>query len=266
MDRKTPGHLLKLAKSPDLTWSGKHRLVAEKAKRACGLHGSGVDVAVQVGAATIFFGAESFTNDWVVFKEIFIDGEYEAGAMAGASVLDLGAHKGYFAAYAFTRGATRVISYEPEPCNFARLKRASTTRSGWIVERSAIAATSGTVELALDASWTHSIVPGRHPAARTIPVEAVALEQALKKPTGDRCVVKIDIEGAEAEAVAAVPSETWDRFDQVIIEVHPWACDQAEIIDLMSSTSLRASGPSGITGSILHFRRRAITARAFAKE
>ena len=46
---------------------------------------------------------------------------------AGAVVLDLGAHKGYFGAYALARGARLVISFEPETANLELLERGAET-------------------------------------------------------------------------------------------------------------------------------------------
>ena len=42
----------------------------------------------------------------------------------GRIVLDVGAHKGYFGAWALSQGAALVVSCEPERSNFARLSRA----------------------------------------------------------------------------------------------------------------------------------------------
>ena len=48
-----------------------------------------------------------------------------AGDYRGAFVVDVGAHKGYYGAYALAHGARWVVSYEPETANFALLERAA---------------------------------------------------------------------------------------------------------------------------------------------
>ena len=37
---------------------------------------------------------------------------------------------------------------------------------------------------------------------------------------GDRLILKMDIEGAEFDALGAVPDDTLDRFEQIVLEVH----------------------------------------------
>ena len=37
---------------------------------------------------------------------------------------------------------------------------------------------------------------------------------------GDRLILKMDVEGAEFDALAAVPDATLDRFEQIVLEVH----------------------------------------------
>ena len=37
---------------------------------------------------------------------------------------------------------------------------------------------------------------------------------------GDRLILKMDVEGAELDALEAVPDDTLDRFEQIVFEVH----------------------------------------------
>jgi len=37
---------------------------------------------------------------------------------------------------------------------------------------------------------------------------------------GDRLILKMDVEGAEFDALEAVPDDTLDRFEQIVLEVH----------------------------------------------
>jgi predicted RNA methylase len=56
-------------------------------------------------------------------------------------VLDIGAHKGYFGAWALAQGATAVVSCEPESENFRLLSRAvaaNDRRAAWEVDRVAL--------------------------------------------------------------------------------------------------------------------------------
>jgi len=60
--------------------------------------------------------------DWETLKWVLVDEAYPTD-YAGAVVLDIGAHKGYFGAFALERGARTVISFEPESRNFELLER-----------------------------------------------------------------------------------------------------------------------------------------------
>ena len=79
-----------------------------------------------------------------------------------STVIDIGAHKGYFGAYALMHGAKQVVSYEPERQNFEFLTQTAQSfgrRAGqWETRRSAVTARSGEVTLRVDpSSWAHSI-------------------------------------------------------------------------------------------------------------
>ena len=89
-----------------------------------------------------------------------------------STVIDIGAHKGYFGAYALMHGAREVISYEPELQNFEFLTQTAQSFRGaggeWETRRSAVTARSGEVELRVDpSSWAHSIATAVPRSART---------------------------------------------------------------------------------------------------
>lgn len=72
------------------------------------------------GGATLVFPARSRHEDRLTFYEIWRWQEY-GDNFRNTTVLDFGAHKGYFGAYAIANGASEVISFEPEPMNFHAL-------------------------------------------------------------------------------------------------------------------------------------------------
>ena len=79
---------------------------------------------MQVGDGNIWFAADSINGDRGTFGEIFVTQCYSSD-YSDATVVDIGAHKGYFGAFAFVQGAKAVLSYEPEDENFAALERAA---------------------------------------------------------------------------------------------------------------------------------------------
>jgi FkbM family methyltransferase len=187
--------------------------------------GQGRDALVKVGDFEVWVSAAEFDNDLSVLIEVLGD-EYAAVPFRGATVLDVGAHKGYFAVYALAHGAAHVTCYEPAPTNFAYLSRTCLD-----ARPAAVAATAGNVRLALDEGWTHSIVLERHPDAETIDVPAVTLSQAIAEHSPS--LVKLDIEGAEREVLAATAGQDWDGVHLLVVEVHPWACSPDEIAAVM---------------------------------
>ena len=172
---------------------------------------------------------------------------------AGTIVLDIGAHKGYYGAYALERGAQVVISFEPESTNCEFLERSADAyrRHGadWRVRRVAVGAERGSAELhVMSASWGHAL----HPPARFAEYE-VGIEQVLVEAMADvlaeaaslcasdfRLVVKLNTEGEECEIVLGTPPEDWSSASEVFIEVHPWAeCSTAALAEHLNSAGLR---------------------------
>ena len=88
--------------------------------------------------------------DWESLKFVVADNAYQTDH-AGAVVLDVGAHKGYYGAYAIERGARAILSFEPETANLELLERAAATYRArgvaWEVRQVAVGAEKGDAEL-----------------------------------------------------------------------------------------------------------------------
>jgi FkbM family methyltransferase len=194
---------------------------------------------VRYGLGTVYLSNDDYVVDRKSFDFAVVEETY-ATDYAGAVVVDIGAHKGYAAAYAATHGALAVVAYEPEAANLAVLERTAVAHPGteWTIRRAAVDATSGRSELhVMGASWGHALSP---PAAfaqyevGTQQVEVVALADALDEAAllaaGRRVVVKVNIEGAECSAILGSPLEPWEGVDEVFVETHPWAtCNASEL-------------------------------------
>jgi FkbM family methyltransferase len=197
---------------------------------------------IAVGEARVELGGGAdFPIDWKTFAEIFADEEY-AGPYSGASVLDVGAHKGYFGAYALASGARSVLSFEPETKNFEALARvAGSIGDRWLARQAALGETSGTGTLLVDRlSWAHSLVRVDDPVAEQ-PVTIVTLEQALEDvPSGVRpVIVKIDAEGSECDILRR--PEALARADFLLVEWHneKASCSRAELTARIEEAGLR---------------------------
>jgi FkbM family methyltransferase len=236
---------------PELTPAGKKAMLLAKLRYHAGLLRR--DQMVDCGVARIRLGRESFASDWRVFFEVFVSRIYDVMRFERASVIDLGGHKGYFAVFALSRGASRVVSYEPEPMNFRRLAAAAETAPAWSVHQEAIAGEAGTRKLSIRESWSHTLLDGDgDPGGSGVSVRATSLGKVLAAVHGGaRKVVKLDIEGAECEALASVPRELLARVDELVVEAHPEAgCDRAAIVTIVTSAGLR---PNNGHSQLLHF-------------
>ena len=192
-------------------------------------------VAVRLeNGGRVYLRRRTFNSDFEALRGLFLPrrSAYRID-YAGAAVLDIGGHKGYFGAYALLHGAQLVVSYEPEAVNFACLERAARSfaerGADWQTRNAAVAARSGRAVLHVSGeSWTHSLGPlPRSGPAREVghaQVDVVGLAQALRHFKGhDRVVVKIDAEGSECEIVRALTSDLASRIDVILVEAHEFA-------------------------------------------
>jgi len=222
---------------------------------------------VRYGRGTVYFTDADLAVDLASFDFAAREGSY-ATDYDRALVVDIGAHKGYFGAYASVHGAGEVVAYEPERANFVILERtAATYRSAgipWTMRNAAVDAQPGRAELhVMGASWGHALAPPAAFADYEVAVEAVdvlalsdVLADAASRAKGRRIVVKVNIEGAECSAVLDTEPEAWANVDEVFVETHPWAsCGAAELISHLERAGLRAA-PSA-HAAVVRMRRAA---------
>jgi hypothetical protein len=125
--------------------------------------------AVRYGSGVLLLSHDDFAVDRKSL-DFVLEGSY-ATDYRGAVVLDIGAHKGYFGAYALAHGARAVVSFEPERANVALLEESAasfrTREADWRVVPVAVGAAAGEAELhVMSASWGH-ILPTPSPSTRS---------------------------------------------------------------------------------------------------
>lgn len=242
----TGDHVKALRAMKELGWRTRVRIRALHVREL--VLGPPRRARIPVAGAVLELGASrDFPVDWKAFVEIFGGGEYSGAPYAGAHVLDVGAHKGYFAAYALARGAAIVLSVEPEAANYAALERAARPlHPCWATRNVAVGATSGEAVLHLDrTSWAHSLLEVEHPVGEQL-VEVVTLEDALAELPrgGSATIVKIDVEGSECDILARPRS--LDIVDVLLVEWHASApCTAEELTHLIESASLVQTQAAG---------------------
>lgn len=146
----------------------------------------------------------------------------------GATVLDLGAHIGLFSVLlARAVGPSgRVVSFEPAPGTAAVLRRTVTYNdldAVVSVRQAALAGQGGDVDLfetGDDCSNANSLVPSDRTRG-TVRVNATTLDDVVAGEGLTVAVVKMDIEGAELEALEGASALLSDQRPAMTIEVHP---------------------------------------------
>ncbi len=147
----------------------------------------------------------------------------------GDTVIDCGAHVGVFTDYALRRGASKVISVEPEPVNAAALRR---TFAKEIAEGRVIVAENAAwnAETTLDFTLSTQNSGGNSAVmfqgGRKISVRAVRLD-TLMRELGIAKVdyIKMDIEGAEREALKGAEEVLKRDKPRLMVEFYHLADD-----------------------------------------
>jgi FkbM family methyltransferase len=221
--------------------------------------------AVRYGRGTLHLshadlGVDRASLDFVLAEEAY------ATDYRGTVVLDIGAHKGYFGAYALVHGARTVVSFEPERANLALLDRTAATfrEAGrdWEVRGVALGTLAGKAELhVMRASWGHALHPpdefAEHEVGtQQVPVRALAdvLADAERLADGARIVVKINIEGEECATVLGTGPEAWEGVSEAFVETHAWApCGADQLAAHLAAAGLTRAASAH--AAVLRLRR-----------
>ncbi|MGQ9598713.1 MAG: FkbM family methyltransferase [Anaerolineae bacterium] len=254
------GRVLAVIRLPEMSWRARLELLGLAfGKRLL----PAKDYQVHLPYGQVYFAATSLTFDQRAFDEIFIERCYRTDYQ-DTTVIDVGAHKGYYGAYALLHGASAVLSYEPEKHNFAFLQRCADSfnchGSKWHIFKSAVGscARESTLHIS-DQSWAHTLLA--FPNTQATNTEQVLvmpmshlLEQARPLP-GHRLVVKVDAEGAECDIILGTSADAWRVVDEMFVEMHAFApCSLQEVIDHLESAGLTLWKEN--VGGVVHLMKR----------
>jgi FkbM family methyltransferase len=166
-----------------------------------------------------------FTEDPTVIREIFDQEIYEKfyEPRVGDTVIDVGAHAGYFTLKAAqtVRANGLVVAVEPCPSNYALLKKnAGYVRScRIIVAEVALKGEAGTTRLYLkDGTVGHSTI---FKTNRSIEIQAMTLDQLCQELNVKHVdFIKINAEGAEHEILLGAEKTLRVKGLKLAIQVH----------------------------------------------
>jgi FkbM family methyltransferase len=159
-------------------------------------------------------------SDFITFKEVIIDREYELDGPAPQGIVDLGAHAGTAVAFFVGEyGELPVLAVEPDPHTFARLHENLKDQPGVFLLRAAVGGKTGRGRIVkTDLSWGNRVESTD--AGSSDSVEVLSLDDLLAKAELPRTglLLKVDVEGAELDVLRET-SSLW-RFNAVVGELH----------------------------------------------
>jgi FkbM family methyltransferase len=183
------------------------------------------------------------TSDWFTFKQIFLEEDYDFRPLSRHAelkalyaqlaregvplIVDLGANIGLSALYfSLLWPKAQIVAVEPDPGNFALLSRNLAARR--TLEAIHAGISSRRVKLSLAGHGAGENAVTTRPVESEAAVDAVQgitvseiLERHAGPGKGRPFVLKIDIEGAEAELFSS--NVDWvDSFPVIVIELHDW--------------------------------------------
>jgi FkbM family methyltransferase len=143
-------------------------------------------------------------------------------------VIDLGAHIG-LGSIEFAHVGRHVYAFEPNPDNFAKLRRNTRKYSNITVFEQAVSNESGKTQLYFEPKEPEkyfegaTIIKGKSNIGydRFVEVDAISADDVLKMIEGPVALIKMDIEGAEYRVLdALIKSGQMDRIGKVYVECH----------------------------------------------
>jgi FkbM family methyltransferase len=142
----------------------------------------------------------------------------------GDVVIDLGANVGYFTlvAAALTGPTGRVIAVEPLPENLAALRRNVTLNELTHVEviDAAVSAREGTAALTVGGTNQSSSIVLEDRGSSAISVDTVTIDGLVERYGVRPALIKMDIEGAEEDAVEGGRSTLAEMRPTILCELH----------------------------------------------
>ncbi|MGI9174247.1 MAG: FkbM family methyltransferase [Rhodothermales bacterium] len=144
-----------------------------------------------------------------------------------ATVLDVGAHKGFFALFAAQHvgPASRIVCLEPAPATYQVLQQNLAANNVRIVTavNAGLAAEAGTATLYGDQSWNASLLRPRPDVSVQpgVDVRVLTLADLLEDHALERVdFLKLDCEGAEYPVLFGTDVQTLARIRTVSLEFH----------------------------------------------
>lgn len=159
---------------------------------------------------------------------VFCRNDYRADLQLNVAV-DLGANIGVATLYFLTRNERAfVYAYEPVPRNVETFRINAAPFAGrYELAEDAVGAESGTVSFGIEPTGKFGGIKTAYSNRITVKCLAIndVLENVLSKHSVIDCL-KVDVEGTEAEIIAAIAPEHWQRIGRIYAE----NCDSTAVM------------------------------------
>ncbi len=225
--------------------SSSHYGIRFRYQRGAGLTAR---VKPRAGGETATIGFRRGSSDVEIFKSIFLAGGYNLRALpwwpdiqrycrqaANPVILDLGANIGLAAlAFHWQLPSARILAVEPEPGNFAQLRRHTAGTTAIIPVQGAVASRCGWGRILDPDADTlgFRVAPAEMGCPGTVPaytVERLLELASLRSAPATPILVKMDVEGAERD-LFSTSSRAWlARTPLLIVETHDWLMPGASL-------------------------------------
>jgi FkbM family methyltransferase len=167
--------------------------------------------------------AEKYGWSQAIFHEIYNLKDYyknrEKLINKGDIVVDLGGNIGIFNRWAYSEGAEKVISFEPDKRYFELLSLNADPKS--ILFNAAVSDTIGELNLYESTHLGGSNLFGTQEGSKNYKVRTYTLDYLFESKLIDRIdFLKIDIEGSEHHALRGISDENLSKVKSISIEYH----------------------------------------------
>ena len=160
-----------------------------------------------------------------------LGGEYETDFSKFDEVIDIGANIGSFSILV-SSDVDKVFSYEPSSSTFEMFNKNIEENgiSNVFAFNEAVSDRKGDVSFFInEGSPTSSTeIDGK---GEEITVKSTTLEKIIEKVELNKCLLKIDCEGAEFPIINSTSPKILSKFAEILMEVHLKAGEEKEIFD-----------------------------------
>jgi len=181
-------------------------------------------IRMRYNGKTVYFeygDSEQLATTLSGINEQFAQKQYQKLDVKNKTIVDIGASTGDSAIYFALRGAKKVIGFEPYPFAYnAAVKNVEANRLGGkiVLVNEACLARRGT--LIMDPSFKSNDRDSIREFKKGVRINAVTIEDIVKKYRLKGAVLKIDCEGYEYELINDCKTSVLREFGQVAIEYH----------------------------------------------